>query len=103
MGLITRELLQQGLLDYFTLMVIFDADKQGPNGSEERGIASIEPKDITAVFSQEEYMQLYHAKAGVLASMLQSPRRELRELAYAYDQMHWKVRLEYARLEESTQ
>lgn len=48
MGLITRELLQKGLLEYLALMVIFEPGKK--SAQEERGAAYIEPKDITAVF-----------------------------------------------------
>ncbi len=99
MGPITRELLQQGLLDYLAIMIIFEPGREA--NKEERGAFVIEPRDIAELFSQEEYVQLYRANSGVLARMLKSPRPEMRNLAYAFDRMHWKVRLEYARSENS--
>lgn len=95
MGPITREVLQQGLLEYLAIMVIFEP------GKEERGMAHIEPKDIVTVFDRKEYLQMYKAGAPILARLLESPEERRRELAYAIDRAHLQVWNEYGRQESS--
>ncbi len=101
MGPITREIVQQGLLDYLTILGLVGLVKE--KGSQtERGIAAIEPQDIANLFSQEEYMRLYQANAGVLASMLQSPEKRKRELAYTISGAHLRMKIEYGQREMRT-
>ncbi|MDO8656177.1 MAG: hypothetical protein Q7K45_02985 [Nanoarchaeota archaeon] len=101
MGPITREVLQQGLLEYLAIMVLFEPGKE--RVTEERGAMYIEPKDIAAIFEPTEYIRMYKANAPVLASMLQSPEEKRRELAYAIHGAHLKVTRAYDEQKESGQ